>query len=101
VFDPGVRPAALAKAVTTPAPLGATSITTNQPTSAVAKGTQQLLNPPQTANPSLTQLQSSQAYITARRSGATPQAALDTARQSFSANGTGSVVPVQKINRET
>ena len=96
-----VRPAALAKAVTTPAPLGATSVTTNQPTSAIAKGTQQLLNPPQTTNPSLTQLQSSQAYITARRSGATPQAALDTARQSFSANGTGSVVPVQKINRDT
>jgi hypothetical protein len=101
VFDPGVRPAALANAVTTPAPLGATSVTTNQPTSAVAKGTQQLLNPPQTTNPTLTQLQSSQAYISARRSGATPQAALETARQSFSANGTGSVVPVQKINRET
>jgi hypothetical protein len=97
----GVRPAAAAKAVATPAPLGATSVTTNQPTSAVAKGTQQLLNPPQTTNPSLTQLTSSQAYISARRSGATPQAALDTARQSFSANGTGSVVPVQKINRDT
>ena len=95
----GVRPSAIETAVRTP--LGATSVTTNQPTSAIAKGTQQLLNPPQTTNPSLTQLQSSQAYISARRSGATPQAALDAARQSFSANGTGSVVPVQKINRDT
>lgn len=95
----GVRPSAIATAVRTP--LGATSVTTNQPTSAIAKGTQQLLNPPQTTNPSLAQLQSSQAYISARRSGATPQAALDVARQSFSANGTGSVVPVQKINRDT
>jgi hypothetical protein len=99
--DAGVRPSAMATAVRTPPPLGATSVTTNQPTSAIAKGTQQLLNPPQTTNPSLTQLQSSQAYISARRSGATPQAALDAARQSFSANGTGSVVPVQPINRDT
>ena len=97
----GARPSAIATGVRTPPPLGATSVTTNQPTSAIAKGTQQLLNPPQTANPSLTQLTSSQAYISARRSGATPQAALDAARQSFSANGTGSVVPVQKINRDT
>ena len=96
-----MRPSAIETAVRTPPPPGATSVTTNQPTSAIAKGTQQLLNPPQTTNPSLTQLQSSQAYISARRSGATPQAALDAARQSFSANGTGSVVPVQKINRDT
>ena len=99
--DAGVRPAALAKASPTYAETLRSTVTNPAPSSSLAKGTQQLLNPPQTANPSLTQLQSSQAYISARRSGATPQAALDAARQSFSANGTGSVVPVQPINRDT
>ena len=99
--DAGVRPAALAKASPTYAETLRSTVTNPAPSSSLAKGTQQLLNPPQTANPSLTQLQSSQAYISARRAGATPQAALDAARQSFSANGTGSVVPVQPINRDT
>jgi hypothetical protein len=94
----GVRPLTTQKTFAETLP---SSVTNPTPTSSLAKGTQQLLNPPQTTNPTLTQLQSSQAYINARRSGATPAAALDAARQSFSANGTGSIVPTQKIDRET
>lgn len=57
-----------------------------KPSSSLAKGVQQLLNPPtQLSEPSLSQLQSSPIYIQARRGGATPQAALDAARSAFAA----------------
>jgi hypothetical protein len=70
-----------------------TSATGSNPTSAVAQGTQQLLNPPRVyGEPTLTQLQGSQAYITARRSGVTPEAALQVARDSFAAGAGGSPV---------
>lgn len=72
---------------------GRTSVTGTVPTSAYARGVQQALNPPKIlANPTLTQLQSSPAYINARRSGVTPQAALDLARQSFAGTAGGSPV---------
>lgn len=70
-----------------------TSVTGTTPTSALAQGTQQLLNPPKVyGEPTLTQLQSSQAYIAARRSGLAPDAALQTARDSFAAGAGGSPV---------
>lgn len=63
-----------------------TSVTGQTPTSATARGVQQLLRPPtQLAEPTLAQLQASPAYIQARRGGATPQAALDRARAAFAA----------------
>lgn len=63
-----------------------TSVTGQTPTSATARGVQQLLRPPsQLDEPTLSQLQASPAYIQARRSGATPQAALDAARSAFAA----------------
>lgn len=63
------------------------------PTSSVAKGAQTLLSPPTVLpDPTLTQLQSSPAYIAARRSGVTPEAALQTARTSFAATAGGSPV---------
>lgn len=62
------------------------SVTDPTPTSALAKGTQQILNPAvQADNPSLSQLQASPVYIQARRDGATPTAALDAARSAFAA----------------
>lgn len=62
------------------------SITDPTPTSSLAKGTQQILNPvTQANNPSLSQLQASPVYIQARRGGATPAAALDAARSAFAA----------------
>jgi hypothetical protein len=71
-----------------------TSVTSGSSTSsAIAKGTQQLLNPPVViAEPTLAQLQSSQAYIAARRSGIAPVAALQAARNSFAAAAGGSPV---------
>ena len=73
------------------------SVTNPQPTSALAKGVQQILNPPTQLNdPTLTQLQSSPVYIQARRGGATPQAALDAARAAFAAgtnNYSGTALP--------
>lgn len=70
-----------------------TSVTGQAQTSALAQGTQQLLNPPNIYDePTLTQLQGSQAYITARRSGLAPEAALQTARDSFAAGAGGSPV---------
>jgi hypothetical protein len=70
-----------------------TSTTGTTPTSSTAQGVQQLLNPLTTlANPTLTQLQSSPVYIAARRSGQTPQASLDAARQAFAATAGGSSV---------
>ena len=74
-----------------------TSVTGTQPTSALAKGVQQILNPPtQLDNPTLTQLQSSPVYILARRGGATPQAALAAAQAAFAAgtnNFSGTALP--------
>jgi len=71
----------------------ATSVTGTSPTSATAQGQQQLLNPPKVyGDPNLTQLQNSQAYISARRGGATPDAALSAARESFAAGAGGSPV---------
>jgi hypothetical protein len=70
-----------------------TSVTGTNPTSALAQGTQALLNPPTVLpNPSLTQLQQSPAYIAARRSGQTAPAALQAARQSFAGTAGGSPV---------
>lgn len=69
------------------------SVTGSNPSSALAQGTQQLLNPPKVyGEPTLTQLQSSQAYIAARRSGIAPEAALQAARDSFAAGAGGSPV---------
>jgi hypothetical protein len=74
-----------------------TSVTGQTPTSAVAKGVEQLLRPPSQLNePSLAQLQASPVYIQARRGGATPAAALDAARAAFAAgtnNYSGTAVP--------
>lgn len=70
-----------------------TSVTGTNPTSSLAQGVQQILNPPKTlADPTLTQLTSSQAYISARRSGQTPEAALQAARNSFAGGAGGSPV---------
>ena len=70
-----------------------TSTTGTSPTSATARGVQQLLSPPTTlSDPTLTQLQSSPVYQAARRSGQTPQASLDAARQAFAATAGGSPV---------
>jgi hypothetical protein len=69
------------------------SVTDPAPTSSLAQGVQQILNPPKViGEPTLTQLTGSQAYIAARRSGATPDAALQAARDSFAANAGGSPV---------
>lgn len=79
-----------------------TSVTGIEPTSAIAKGQQPLLAPPtELVNPTLAQLQSSPVYIQARRSGATPQAALDAARSAFAAgtnNYEGAALPGIRIN---
>lgn len=70
-----------------------TSVTGTKPTSSLAQGVQQILNPPTSLpDPTLTQLQSSPAYIAARRSGQTPEAALQAARTSFAATAGGSPV---------
>jgi hypothetical protein len=73
--------------------LAGASTSAGNPTSSLARGTQALLNPPTVLpDPSLTQLQQSPAYIAARRSGVTPEAALQTARTSFAEVGGGSPV---------
>ena len=80
----------LKSAAETPTP---TSTTGTKPTSSTAQGVQQLLSPPTTlSDPTLTQLQSSPVYTAARRSGQTPQASLDAARQAFAATAGGSPV---------
>jgi len=62
------------------------TVTNPTPNSSLAKGTQQILNPPtQLENPTLSQLQASPVYIQARRNGATPAAALEAAKSSFAA----------------
>jgi hypothetical protein len=73
--------------------LAASSTTGVNPTSSLAQGTQAALSPPTVLPaPTLTQLQSSPAYIAARRSGETPDAALQAARTSFAATAGGSPV---------
>jgi hypothetical protein len=58
--------------------------------SSTARGVQQILNPPtQSLNPTLTQLTSSQAYITARQAGVPGPEALEIARQAFAAGTAG------------
>lgn len=82
---------------TTPAWAKPTSVTGTTPTSSIAKGTQQLLNPPTQLNdPTLAQLQASPTYIQARRGGATPAAALAAAKATFAAgtnNYSGTAIP--------
>ena len=81
----------------TPAWAKPTSVTGTTPTSSIAKGTQQILNPPTQLNePTLAQLQASPTYILARRGGATPAAALAAARATFAAgtnNFSGTALP--------
>jgi hypothetical protein len=73
--------------------LAGSNTSAGNPTSSLAQGTQALLNPPTVlADPTLTQLQSSPAYQAARRSGVTPEAALQTARTSFATTAGGSPV---------
>lgn len=63
-----------------------TSVTGQAPGTSLAKGTQQILNPPtQLNNPTLPQLQNSPVYIEARRNGVPPAQALELARQAFAA----------------
>jgi hypothetical protein len=73
------------------------SVTNPTPSSSLAKGTQQILNPPTQLNdPTLSQLQASPVYIQARRNGATPAAALAAAKASFAAgtnNASGTALP--------
>lgn len=73
------------------------SVTNPTPSSVLAKGTQQILNPPTQLNdPSLSQLQASPVYIQARRNGATPAAALAAAKSAFAAgtnNASGTAIP--------
>lgn len=73
------------------------TVTDPTPSSSLAKGTQQLLNPPTQLNePTLAQLQASPAYIQARRGGATPAAALEKAKAAFAAgtnNYSGTAIP--------
>ena len=73
------------------------SVTNPQPTSSLAKGVQQILQPAtQLDAPTLSQLQASPVYIQARRNGATPAVALDAARAAFAAgtnNYSGTALP--------
>ena len=80
----------------------APSVTGSAPASALAKGTQQLLNPPAVyGEPTLTQLQGSQEYIAARRGGATPELALQTARNGFAERAGGSPVTSNGVSVAT
>lgn len=98
--QPATKSSEVAAPVNTPAPKfkpPRSSVTNPEPTSSLAKGVQQILNPPTQLNePTLSQLQSSPVYIQARRGGATPAAALDAARAAFAAgtnNNSGSALP--------
>lgn len=69
--------------------------------SSTARGVQQVLSPPtQSLNPTLTQLTTSQAYITARRAGVPAPQALEFARQQFAQGAAGKPYNQQKIVRE-
>lgn len=70
-----------------------TSVTGTAPVSSIARGVQQILNPPTTlAAPTLTQLTNSRVYQDAVRNGTTPRAALELARQSFAGSAGGSPI---------
>jgi len=85
--------AAAAKTGTIDAKIQQNSVTSSKPTSATARGVQSILQPaPIVGEPSLTQLQSSQSYIAARRAGLTPAAALQSAKDAFAAQAGGSPV---------
>jgi len=69
--------------------------------SSTAQGVQQLLNPPtQSLNPTPTQIQSSQAYITARRNGLSAREAYEYAQQQFTQGRAGEAYTPQNIVRE-
>ena len=75
--------------------------TIGQAQTSLAKGVNQILNPvTQSDAPSLTQLQSSVAYITARQQGATPQRALEIATQAFAQGTAGIPTPPQRIVKD-
>lgn len=75
--------------------------TVSPATTPTAIGVQQILNPvTQSETPSLSQLQASVAYTTARRQGATPQQALDIARSAFAQGTAGIPTPPQKIIKD-
>ncbi len=72
---------------------GITSVTGSSPTSSLAQGVQQILNPPEVfPNAPDNQLRKTPEYIAARRSGQTDPAALQSARNSFAAAAGGSPV---------
>ena len=81
-----------------------TSVTGTQPTSSLAKGTNQLLNPVTPPTVTDSQLIGTPAYNQARRNGSTPQEALAIAR-SASASGTnnyaGTALPGIRTNANT
>jgi hypothetical protein len=69
--------------------------------SAIAQGVQQILNPvTRSLNPTLQQLQTSQAFITARRAGVPAPQALEIARRAFAAGTAGQPYNTQPIVRE-
>jgi hypothetical protein len=70
--------------------------------SSTAKGVQQTLSPPtKSVNPSVSEIQNSQAYITARKSGLSAREAYDYAAQQFTQGRAGEPYkPPQKIVRE-
>ena len=77
-------------------PVGATTVTGPALTTSLAQGTQQILQPATVTAPTLSQLQASPAYITARRNGATPAAALAIATSAFASgtnNYSGTALP--------
>lgn len=84
-------------AVAVPPKQPRSSVTDPTPTSSIAKGVQQILNPPtQLNNPTLAQLQASPVYIAARRAGDTPAVALTKAQAAFAAgtnNTSGTALP--------
>jgi len=100
VTEPASTTSAQAAASKTTAPAYVpprSSVTNPAPSTSLAKGVQQILNPPTQLNePTLDQLKASPAYILARQGGATPAAALDAARAAFAAgtnNYSGTALP--------
>jgi hypothetical protein len=75
--------------------------TIGQAQTSLAKGVNQILNPVTQSNaPSLTQLTSSVAYITARQQGIIPERALEIAKQAFAQGTAGIPTPPQKIVKD-
>jgi len=96
--------AAAQSGLKTGTPVATTSVTGTQPTSSLAKGTNQLLNPVTPPTVTDSQLIGTPAYNQARRNGSTPQEALAIAR-SASASGTnnyaGTALPGIRTNANT